>query len=99
MYYVYILEHWILSDDGLLYYVGHTENSFNRIIAHLWGTGASATFRYGVRRIAYLDICETREEAKDVERVYQAYIKQGWVPHQDCSFISVDGLGRFSFLL
>lgn len=95
MYSVYILEHYSNEQDEK-YYIGYSKNAFLRIMSHLWGTGSVATFKYGVKRIVYIDLCETEREARDVELVYRDQIRNGWIPQQDCSFITVEGLGLLS---
>lgn len=93
MYYVYILKHNVTNDNGDEYYVGYTRNSFKRILAHIWGTGALATFQYGVKEIVYLEICEHYYDARDAEIIYREKIREGWIPQQNCSFLHPNTIG------
>ena len=72
-FYVYILAS---QKNGTLY-TGHTDNLPKRIFDHREGHGAAFTRKYGVHRLVWVEVHDTRESAKWREYRIKAW-KRAW---------------------
>ncbi|MEM8635816.1 MAG: GIY-YIG nuclease family protein [Pseudomonadota bacterium] len=72
-FYTYLLTS---QKNGTLY-AGHTDNISRRVYDHKEGRGAAFTKKYGVTRLVWYELHQTREDAKAREYQIKAW-KRAW---------------------